>query len=71
MLQAVGERRGITPYQVVLAWLLAKSPAVIPIPGASKVPSGVDSAAAAAITLRSEDHEELDRAYLFLSAELL
>ncbi|MFH2007026.1 MAG: aldo/keto reductase [bacterium] len=64
VLQSVGNRRGVTPYQVVLAWLLAKSPAVIPIPGASRVSSGVDSAVAAAIMLRPEDHQELDRAYL-------
>jgi aryl-alcohol dehydrogenase-like predicted oxidoreductase len=65
VLQRVAGRRGATPYQVVLAWLLARSPAVIPIPGASKVSSAVDSAAAPAIRLEPEDVDELDRAFGF------
>ncbi len=43
--------RGVSPQQVCLAWQLAKSPVVVPIPGASRPESIVDSAAAAELTL--------------------
>ena len=32
----VGRERGVSPQQVTLAWMLAQSPVVIPIPGASR-----------------------------------
>jgi aryl-alcohol dehydrogenase-like predicted oxidoreductase len=62
-LKAVGARHGVSPFQVALAWLLAKSPAVIPIPGASKIPSALDSAAAGGLTLTAEDMATLDQAF--------
>lgn len=54
-LKAVAARRGASPFQVALAWLLAKSPAIIPIPGASKITSAIDSAAAGSLALTDED----------------
>src|SRR6266540_1056763 len=36
-LREIAERRGTAPRQVVLAWLLARSPAVLPIPGTGTV----------------------------------
>ncbi|MDP2309126.1 MAG: aldo/keto reductase [Pseudomonadota bacterium] len=62
-LVAVGQRHGVSPFQVTLAWLLAKSPVMLPIPGASKVASAVDSAAAMKLVLTAEDLAELDRAF--------
>jgi aryl-alcohol dehydrogenase-like predicted oxidoreductase len=47
----VAEERGVSPQQVCLSWLLALSPAVIPIPGASRPETIRDSAAAAALEL--------------------
>jgi len=43
--------REVSPYQVVLAWELALAPVVIPIPGASRAESIIDSAAAADLDL--------------------
>ncbi|MFZ5477767.1 MAG: aldo/keto reductase [Myxococcota bacterium] len=60
-LARVGARHGATPYQVALAWLLAKAPVIIPIPGASRVQSAVDSARAADLRLSDADLAELDR----------
>jgi aryl-alcohol dehydrogenase-like predicted oxidoreductase len=51
----VGERYGVSPQQVALAWMLAKSPHVIPIPGASRPESIRDSAQAADLTLSSDE----------------
>ncbi len=58
-LRAVAARHAVSPFQVALAWLLAQSPVVIPIPGASKVASAVDSAAAARLQLTDEDRADL------------
>ncbi len=49
------------PQQICLAWQLAKSPVVIPIPGASRPESIADSAKAVTITLDKEDFERLDQ----------
>lgn len=46
-------RKKISPQRLVLAWLIAKSPCIVPIPGASRVSSIEDSAAALATTLTS------------------
>ncbi len=62
-LVAVGKRHGVSPFQVALAWLLAKSPVMLPIPGASKVASAVDSAAAMTLALSTTDLAELDAAF--------
>jgi len=50
------EAHGVSPQQVVLAWLLALSPVMIPIPGASRPESITDSVKAAGLEL---SHEEL------------
>ncbi|WP_341231528.1 aldo/keto reductase, partial [Nocardioides salarius] len=47
----VAEDRGVSAQQVALAWELAQSPVVIPIPGAKRPQSITDSAAAADIEL--------------------
>jgi aryl-alcohol dehydrogenase-like predicted oxidoreductase len=52
---AVARERGVSPQQVCLAWLLAASPTVIPIPGASRPETIRDSAAAADLVLSTEE----------------
>ncbi|MET7461342.1 aldo/keto reductase [Nonomuraea sp. NPDC005501] len=47
----IAAERGVSPQRVALAWLLARSPVIIPIPGASRPETIRDSAAAAALTL--------------------
>jgi aryl-alcohol dehydrogenase-like predicted oxidoreductase len=51
----VAEARGVSPQQVALAWLLALSPTLIPIPGASRPESIRDSAGAADLVLTGEE----------------
>ncbi|MFI6015019.1 aldo/keto reductase [Streptomyces sp. NPDC051243] len=58
--RAVADAHGVSPQQVCLAWLLARSPAVIPIPGASRPESIRDSAAAAELVLDAEELARLD-----------
>ncbi|MEN8706259.1 MAG: aldo/keto reductase [Nocardioides marinisabuli] len=56
----VAEDRGISAQQVALAWELAQSPVVIPIPGAKRPQSITDSAAAAQIELSPDELAALD-----------
>ena len=62
-LRAVGGKHGVSPFQVALAWLLSRSPVVIPIPGASQISSAIDSAAADGLKLDEDDRAALDRAF--------
>ncbi len=62
-LNEVARARGVSPFRVALAWLLASSPAMIPIPGASRVASIQDSAAAADLVLSADERARLDRAF--------
>lgn len=52
-------RHGVTPAQVALAWLLARSPAVLPIPGTSSVTHLEENVVAASLGLSAEEVEEL------------
>lgn len=60
LLQELARKYGVSPYRVVVAWHLAKSPAVLPIPGASKPESIRDSAAAAQLRLDAADLKKID-----------
>jgi len=51
-----------TPMQVALAWLLQRSPAMLPIPGTSSVQHVEENIAAAGVKLTKSEFEELDRA---------
>lgn len=57
---AVARDRGVSAQQVALAWELAQSPVVIPIPGAKRSRSITDSAAAAEIDLTADELAALD-----------
>ncbi|MFH7596741.1 aldo/keto reductase [Streptomyces racemochromogenes] len=58
----VAAERGVSPQQVTLAWLLARSPSVIPLPGASRPASITDSARAAHLHLTDAELALLDAA---------
>ncbi|MFG3229194.1 aldo/keto reductase [Kitasatospora sp. NPDC048194] len=56
---ALARARGVSPQRICLAWHLAQSPAVVPIPGARRPASVRDSAAAAGLALSAEELAEL------------
>jgi len=58
----VGAAHGVSPQQVCLAWMLAKSPVVIPIPGSTRPETIRDSVAAASLELTAEELARLDAA---------
>ena len=61
-LDRVAEAHAATPAQVALAWLLRRSPAMLPIPGTASVEHLEENVAAAGLSLRDEDFAAVDRA---------
>ena len=59
---AIAAGYGVSPQQVCLAWELARSPVMVPIPGASRPESIADCARAAELTLSEDDLARLDKA---------
>jgi aryl-alcohol dehydrogenase-like predicted oxidoreductase len=57
-----GAAHGASPQRVALAWLLALSPSIVPIPGARRVETITDSIAAADLELAPEEVEAISRA---------
>jgi aryl-alcohol dehydrogenase-like predicted oxidoreductase len=62
-LASEAKRRGLSPHRLVLAWMLAKSPSAIPIPGARRVASARDSAGAADVALSSDDVRAIEASF--------
>ena len=60
--RAAAEAHGVSPQQVALAWLLALSPAMIPIPGASRPETIADSLRAADLELEREEIDAISSA---------
>src|SRR2546423_6135637 len=58
-LRDVAARRGATTFQVALAWLLRRSPNMLPIPGTSSVSHLEENVAAAALELSDDDFRAL------------
>ncbi len=58
--QQVAEAHGVSPQQVSLAWMLATSPVIIPIPGSSRPETAADSARAGDLTLSVAEKAQLD-----------
>jgi aryl-alcohol dehydrogenase-like predicted oxidoreductase len=56
----IATERGVSPYQVTLAWLLAQAPVVIPIPGASRPESIVNSVGATSLELTADELARLN-----------
>jgi aryl-alcohol dehydrogenase-like predicted oxidoreductase len=59
-LERISKQSGATPSQIALAWLLKRSPVMLPIPGTSKVKHLEENVAAAGVTLSDKDFAELD-----------
>jgi len=62
ILDKVARAHDATPSQIALAWLLARSPVMLPIPGTSKVAHLEENVAAASITLSADEVAALDDA---------
>jgi aryl-alcohol dehydrogenase-like predicted oxidoreductase len=60
-LDEIAERHEAKPSQIALAWLLARSPVMLPIPGTGSVEHLEENLAAAQIELPEEEMDELER----------
>jgi aryl-alcohol dehydrogenase-like predicted oxidoreductase len=61
LLQAIGARKRATPGQVALAWLLARKPWIVPIPGTTKRHRLVENIDAADVELTRDDLTDIER----------
>ena len=62
LLNRVAERKGATPAQIALAWLLAQKPWIVPIPGTRKLHRLEENIGAVSVELTLEDLREIDAA---------
>jgi aryl-alcohol dehydrogenase-like predicted oxidoreductase len=62
LLGEIAGRKQATPAQIALAWLLAKKPWIVPIPGTTKLHRLEENLGAAAIELTSDDLRDIDSA---------
>jgi aryl-alcohol dehydrogenase-like predicted oxidoreductase len=62
LLQTIAVRKGATPAQIALAWLLAQRPWIAPIPGTRRLERLEENLAAADVELTAEDLREIDAA---------
>jgi aryl-alcohol dehydrogenase-like predicted oxidoreductase len=61
VVQEIAQRHDASPRQIVLAWLLARSPAILPIPGTATVSHLEENVAAAAIELSPAEVDSLSK----------
>ena len=57
--EEIAERHGATPSQIALAWMLRRSPAMLPIPGTLSIEHARENLAAAEIELSDEEFDAL------------
>ena len=62
LLEEMGDRKGATAAQIALAWLLAKKPWIVPIPGTTKLSRLEENIAAAALELTPDDLRRIEDA---------
>lgn len=69
LIKAVAERKGATPAQVALAWLLAQKPWIVPIPGTTKLHRLEENLGAVNVELTEDDLTQIDEAASKLKLE--
>ena len=62
LIAGIAARKGATTAQIALAWLLARKPWIVPIPGTRKLERLEENIGAAAVTLTAEDLRDIDGA---------
>jgi len=62
LLEAIAQRRKVTSAQIALAWVLARKPWIVPIPGTTKLHRLQENVAAESIQLSAEDLREIESA---------
>ena len=60
--QAAAKRKGVTPAQIALAWLLAQKPWIVPIPGTTKLGRVEENLGAVTVSLSAEELQQIEDA---------
>lgn len=69
LVKKIAADRGATPAQIALAWLLAKAPFIVPIPGTTKLHRLEENLGAAHIALSAQDLAEIEALLATVSVE--
>jgi aryl-alcohol dehydrogenase-like predicted oxidoreductase len=69
LLQRVGQRKDATPGQVALAWLLARKPWIVPIPGTTKLNHLEENLGALKVQLSAADIKEIDDGFASIKVQ--
>jgi len=64
LLSEIAKRKGATPAQIAIAWLLAQKPWIVPIPGTTKPHRLEENIAAADVELTDDELREIEEAHL-------
>ena len=62
LVRQIAERKGATPAQIALAWVLSQEPWIVPIPGTTKLHRIEENIAAASVELTDDDLREIEAA---------
>jgi len=62
LLQGIAQKKGATPAQIALAWLLAQKPWIVPIPGTTRLERLEENIGAASVNLAADDLREIEAA---------
>jgi aryl-alcohol dehydrogenase-like predicted oxidoreductase len=60
LVRALATEKGVTPAQIALAWLLARAPFIVPIPGTTKLHRLEENLGAATVTLSAQDMARIE-----------
>ena len=69
LLTEIAARKKVTSAQIALAWLLARKPWIVPIPGTTKLHRLEENVGAAAVTLTAHDLRDIERAVSQVSVQ--
>lgn len=69
LLDGVARRKGVLPGQIALAWLLARKPWIVPIPGTTRIAHLKENIAAATIALSDSDMHEIETGFAAIKVQ--
>ena len=69
LLESIAEHKNATPAQIALAWILARSPSFVPIPGTTKLHRLEENIAATEVELSEDDLQEIENGAARITAE--
>jgi aryl-alcohol dehydrogenase-like predicted oxidoreductase len=69
LLESIAEHKNASPAQIALAWILARSPSFVPIPGTTKLHRLEENIAASEVELSEDDLQEIENGAARITAE--